>query len=390
MKRLAIITSHPIQYNAPWFKLINQTGKVVIKVFYTWGRAGMGAKYDPGFGKVIEWDIPLLEGYDHEFVENVSTEPGSHHFKGIINPDLNRKIESWRPDALLVFGWSFHSHLKCLRYFHKKVPILFRGDSTLLDEQPGIRKFARRYFLRWVLSHVDIALYAGTNNKIYFRKHGLGEKQLVFAPHAIDNERFINGHDQHEQKARDWRKELNIDESDLVVLFAGKFESKKNPALVLKIASEIPDAGIKFILVGNGHQESTLKETAGNDPRIHFLGFQNQNLMPVVYRLGDVFILPSNGPGETWGLAINEAMSCSRAIMVSDKAGCAIDLVQQHKNGIIFTHGRYDECVPFLNRLLKNKGLLNDMKQESLKLITAYSYGKIVTAVLGVLETLPE
>ncbi len=43
-----------------------------------------------------------------------------------------------------------------------------------------------------------------------------------------------------------------------------------------------------------------------------FLDFQNQQKMPLVYRLCDIFVLPSMGPGETWGLAVNEAMACKR------------------------------------------------------------------------------
>jgi hypothetical protein len=74
--------------------------------------------------------------------------------------------------------------------FQGKVPVLFRGDSTLLNEQPGVRKKVRRIFLRWVYKHIDHALYVGTNNKQYFLTHGLKEHQLHYVPHAIDNERF--------------------------------------------------------------------------------------------------------------------------------------------------------------------------------------------------------
>ncbi len=88
MKRLAIITTHPIQYNAPLFKLLSKRNNISIKVFYTWGEAVLQKKYDPGFGKTIEWDIPLLEGYEYTFVENTAKKPGSHHFSGIDNPRL--------------------------------------------------------------------------------------------------------------------------------------------------------------------------------------------------------------------------------------------------------------------------------------------------------------
>ena len=73
--------------------------------------------------------------------------------------------------------------------------------------------------------------------------------------------------------------------------------------------------------------------------RVHFMPFQNQSVMPAVYRLGDVFVLPSQGPEETWGLAMNEAMASGRAVIASTKVGGACDLIQPGKNGWIFESG---------------------------------------------------
>jgi len=111
LKKLAIITTHPIQYYAPVFKLLHQREKISIKVFYTWGESAL-KKFDPGFGKVVDWDVPLLDGYEYEWADNTANDPGSHHFKGIINPGLVQQIEAWQPDAVLVFGWAYYSHLK--------------------------------------------------------------------------------------------------------------------------------------------------------------------------------------------------------------------------------------------------------------------------------------
>src|SRR6476469_3204732 len=96
-ERLAIITTHPVQYNAPLFKELAKRNVLDSKVFYTWGEGGLGKKYDYGFGKEIEWDIPLLEGYSYEFMTNISKNPGVHHFYGIINPDLFAKIDAFKP-----------------------------------------------------------------------------------------------------------------------------------------------------------------------------------------------------------------------------------------------------------------------------------------------------
>jgi glycosyltransferase involved in cell wall biosynthesis len=381
MKKLAIVTSHPIQYNAPWFKLLARSGQIRIKVFYTWGQSQAGKKFDQEFGKEIEWDIPLLEGYEYAFVKNTSSDPGTHHFKGIINPTLNEEIAEWQPDAILVFGWSFVSHLRCMRHFHGKVPVLFRGDSTLLDERPGINRILRRSWLKWVYSHVDYALYVGTHNKNYYLKHGLKEDQLIFAPHAIDNDRFSEPDAQYRKEAAALRRQLNMAEDDLVILFAGKLGPKKNPFFLVELLKMIPDSTVKGVFVGNGSLEDELKAAAAGNHRISFLDFQNQSHMPVVYRLGDIFILPSRGPEETWGLGANEAMACGCAVMLSDKVGGAVDLVKEEKNGIVFGVDDLQKCREWVARLAADRQQLEAMKKGSRTRIDSFSYDRIVKAI---------
>lgn len=388
--KLAIVSTHPVQYNAPLFALLAASNKINVKVFYTWSQSQKGPKYDPGFGKDIEWDIPLLEGYNYAFVENVSKDPGTHHFKGIENPGLNNEITHWQPDAILVYGWSFVSHLKCIRYFHNKIPVLFRGDSTLLDEKPGIKKMIRRLFLRWVYSKIDVALYAGSNNKQYFLQHGVTDNRLVFCPHAIDNNRFTDSDGVYQQKAAEKRAALGFDENNLVLLFAGKLEHKKNPLFLLALAKQIPDERLRIVMVGNGALEKELKEQAVHDKRIHFIDFCNQSQMPVIYRMADVFILPSRGPGETWGLAANEAMASGLAVMLSAKAGGAADLVSENENGIMFEPGDIGKCKAFIEQLLKNNTLLTKMKQASFKKITGFCYQHTVEQVEKHLSSIKE
>jgi glycosyltransferase involved in cell wall biosynthesis len=377
--RLAIVSSHPIQYNAPWFRLLAQEADLKVKVFYTWSQSEKGAKYDPGFGKVIEWDIPLLEGYEYEFVENIAKDDGTHHFKGIDNPKLNEKIKTWKPDAILMIGWAFKSHLACMRYFKGRVPILFRGDSTLLDETGGIKQMLRRVFLSWVYWNIDFALYVGENNKKYFLVHGVREKQLLHAPHAIDNARFADGDGSMEQKAKEWRKKLGIAEDDFVVLFAGKLEAKKDPDFVLRLAGEVKDSNMKYIIVGNGPLEQELKAKAANDNRIIFIDFQNQQMMPVVYRLGDVFLLPSKGPGETWGLAGNEAMASSRPVIMSDKSGGAIDLLKK-PYGQVIAPGDVDIVKRFIEEL-RDKRNEPMVRAAALDAVQNFSFSAIVSGI---------
>lgn len=380
-KKLAVITTHPIQYYAPLFKILNQRGVIDIKVFYTWSQSQQGAKFDPGFGKNIQWDIPLLDGYDHVFVNNIATKPGTHHYNGIINPTLNAEVEHWHPDALLVIGWSFKSHLKCMRFFYKKVPIIFRGDSTLLAEQLGFRLLFRTIFLRWVYHYINYALYVGTNNRLYFLRHGVKDKQLAFAPHAVDNERFYDKDGEYSKVASQWREKLEIKKDDIVFLYAGKLEDKKDPGLLIRAFQRVQNTGIHLIILGNGPLESELKTRYTKVTNLHFIDFQNQSVMPVAYRLGNILVLPSKGPIETWGLAVNEAMACSRAIIVSDRCGCGVDLVKKDITGYIFKRTNVNDLANKMKILIANKNKLSEMGDNSLQIIKDWSFEKICDQV---------
>src|ERR1700726_1169763 len=123
-RKLAIVCTHPIQYYAPVFRALAESDRIDARVFYTWSQAATQGVFDSGFGTQVKWDIPLLEGYAHQFVPNVAKHPGVDHFGGLNTPTLVREIEAWRPDALLVYPWNSQSHLQTLRYFKGRLPVL--------------------------------------------------------------------------------------------------------------------------------------------------------------------------------------------------------------------------------------------------------------------------
>lgn len=398
MKKLAIIITHPIQYYVPVFQLLAK--ECELKVFYTWGEAGAKAKYDPDFKQIIAWDLPLLEDYNYEFLTNSSKDSGSHHYGGIINSDLNEKISSFSPDAILIYGWAYKSHLSAMRYFKGKIPLWFRGDSTLLSERRALKKILRSIFLKWVYKNIDKAFYVGTANKTYFQKFGIANKKLVFAPHAVDNKRFSSDRN---VEALALRNSLGIPPANSLILFAGKLEANKNPELLLAAIQELNLAGVHLLFVGNGELEKQLKKTAvvlSSPPTpskgghnisttlsmttVHFMGFQNQTHMPIIYQACDLFCLPSQS--ETWGLAVNEAMASGKAILVSDKVGCAVDLVKNGENGYIFESNNLIDLKAKISLLLSKENDLKGMGKASLGIIQNWSFEKQVATFLETLN----
>lgn len=343
--RLAIVSTHPIQYYAPIFQLLAQSTRLQVRVFFTFSQAGQGPVADHGFGRPIVWDLPLLNGYDYEFVPNIARRPGTDHFWGLRNPRLTRSIEQWGADAVLVFGWNSASHLAALRHFKGRIPIFFRGDSTLLNRRSVWRTLSRKIFLTWVYRHIDVAIAVGENNRDYYHWCGVREERVAHAPHAIDTKRFADMDAAHTLQAMHWRTELGIPAHARILLFAGKLIPVKAPELLLEafLRSAVP---AHLVFVGSGVLESELRRRTGERARVHFLPFQNQLLMPAVYRLGDVFILPSRS--ETWGLALNEAMACGRPVIASSKVGGARDLVISGRTGWMFESGDLDALAATL------------------------------------------
>ena len=348
MIRLAIIVSHPIQYYVPLYRRLAKRRDVEIRVFFTW-HGGERAVLDQGFKKQVAWDIPLTEGYSFEIVPNVASKPGTHHFWGLQNPVLPSAVLQWNADAVFLTGYAYASHLNALHTFFKlRIPVLFRGDSHLLNQKLGLRWVVKRSLLRRIYRWPAACLYVGAHNRNYYRAFGVPEEKLFPCPHSIEVDRFANPQRELEEQAAAWRRELCIENNRIVLLFAGKFEDKKRPLALMKAVVEHDDSNVMLVMVGDGELSDQVRQVAHSIPdRFRVLPFQNQSRMPLVYRLGDLFVLPS-AYNETWGLAVAEALACGRPALVSDRVGCAPELVIAGRTGETF---RADDWGDFRDKL---------------------------------------
>ena len=319
--RLAILSTHPIQYNAPLFRMLHDEEELVVQVFFskTWDQV----KYDPDFGQEVVWDIPVSEGYPHS-THNASSKAGKE--------ELCTAIRAFKADALLVYGWNFPGHFAVMRKLHGTLPIWFRGDSHLLNPMPIWKKAMRKAMLTWVYRHVDVAFTVGTANEAYYRWGGLKQSQLIRAPHAVDVDYWASEEAGRSKEAIQWRKELSIPTAARVVGFAGKVEPIKQVDLIIQSTLDSGEHH-HVIIAGTGPLEAKFKEQFGQEPRVHFLGFVNQSRMPIFYRMIDLLALASSS--ETWGLCVNEAMACGTPCIVSDRTGCSLDMFHHAETGAV-------------------------------------------------------
>ncbi len=350
--RLAVLASHPIQYEAPLFRRLAR--QYELTVFFA-HRTTAADQSKAGFGVGFDWDVDLLTGYAYEFLDNVASQPGLDHFGGCDTPSIGNKLREGNYKALLVMGW----YLKCFVqgiWSAKRLglPVIVRGDSHLETPRSAAKRAAKAIIYPLALRSFDAGLYVGERSRSYWEHYGYPRHRLFFSPHCVDKHWFAQR--ATEEARRNLRERHGISPQAKVVLFAGKLVPFKRPLDLIEAASSLlprmPD--LTVLIAGAGMLSDSINTLAAmNKFQLVNLGFCNQTEMPAVYAAADVLVLPSSGQ-ETWGLVANEALACGRPIIVSDVCGCALDLAADGTAGRIFPMGNVAALANTIAELLDN------------------------------------
>jgi glycosyltransferase involved in cell wall biosynthesis len=386
--KLAYLVSHPIQYQAPLLRRIAREPDIDLTVFFGSDFSVRGYK-DKGFGGVgVRWDVPLVEGYRHEFLpvlrDNATNSPTSPMNYGIAS---RLKGATGKPafDALWVHGYTSVNTLHGMTAARALgIPVLLRAESWLGDrERSGAKLAAKRLFFRALGQMIDGVLSIGSLNAAYWRYYLGDEFPLFPMPYAVDNEYFQQRSGEAQARREELRAELSLDASRPVILFASKLRSRKRAIDLLEAYTRLsPGPGIEphphLVIVGDGEERASLERRARETgfSGIRFCGFQNQSELPRFFDLATVFVLPSRH--EPWGLIVNEAMNASRAVIVSDEVGCQRDLIRDGVEGAVFPAGDVEALTNALRRILATPETAALMGRRALERIQSWNFDEDV------------
>lgn len=379
-KRVLVISTHPIQYHVSLFSYLSIESNFELCVFYTLGKE-KNSITENDFGIIENWNLDLYNGYKFVYITNISNRPSSRKFWGIQNPELLTRATEYNPDIIVVYGWKYFSHLRLMTFFKGKTTIVFRGDSTTIDDKKSFIGSRFRYLiLNIIYRYIDYAFSPGKESDKYFKKSGLKDNQIIRVEHAIDVNRFISNTTEEKMGISYVKYLYNIHDGQTVFLFAGKFIDKKNPFLLINAFLEIlrMDKDVQLLLVGDGRLKGKILswiQTLEYDvsSKIHIIPFKDQKELKLFYKAASVYVLPSQGPNETWGLSVNEALACGIPVLVSDKCGCANDLVIDGINGHIFESNNLQDLTDQMIKFCSTnhiKSLVSNIN----KTIENYSY----------------
>lgn len=391
--KLAYLVSHPIQYQAPLLRAIAKTTDIDLKVLFMSDFSTKSFK-DEGFGTRIEWDVPLLEGYEHLMLPYKGkplpvrgTNPWHTGIRGI--------LKQGGFDALWVHGYYHPTHLRFLMAAKSLgIKTMMRAESQIASaEGTGIKRKVKEAFIRRIFSQIDAFLTIGTQNRNYYLTYGVPESKLFSVPYAVDNEFFqakVAAARPHREKLR---SELGLDPARPIILYASKLTARKRAGDLLKAYAKLsPDGKAEprpyLLIIGDGDQRSALEAWAGklNWPAIRFLGFKNQTDLPAYFDLCDVFVLASER--EPWGLIVNEVMNAAKPVIVTKEIGSAADLVIPNETGIAIDTGDIGQLSSALDTLTQNRDLAARMGQKAFERVNSWGFPEDIAGLRSALNFL--
>jgi glycosyltransferase involved in cell wall biosynthesis len=381
--RLAYLVSHPIQYQAPLLRRIAQESDIDLTVLFGSDFSVRGYK-DEGFGVGVKWDVPLLDGYRHEFLPVLRDDanPGA---MSPINYGIFSRLRGGNGaagfDVLWVHGYSSVNTLQGMLFAKSLgIPVLVRAEPWLGDrDRSGLTLAAKRLYFKLLRGLVDGALPIGRLNAEYWR-HYLGEDfPLYRMPYAVDNHYFQSRCDEARKGRTALQQELNLDPARPVILFASKLQHRKRCEDLIEAYKKLsPGVGVEphpyLVIVGDGEERAALERRADDSGLggIRFCGFRNQSELPRFFDMAAVFVLPSRH--EPWGLIVNEVMNAGRAVIVSDEVGCQPDLVEDGVEGCVFPAGDVEALTDALRRVLETPETAAAMGQRGLAKIRTWDF----------------
>lgn len=379
---VVFLNSHPIQYFAPLYQQMAKDPSIDLEVLYCSDETLKGAT-DRQFGVQVLWDIPLLQGYAHTFLKNRAIRPSIFQgFWGLINPGVIGKLSKKRKSIVIVHGWGYFTHVLTLITAKLTGHTVCLRAETPLNQELQKRKIVttlKHWYLRFLFLFIDRFLYIGEQNRLFYRHLKVKEKDLLFIPYSVDNDRFQSiAASVSKDEARN---KLGLPPGKKIFLFSGKYIGKKRPLDLLQAFAALKSQHAFLVMVGDGELRPQMEQfitDQGLDGQVLLTGFINQSQIPYYYAAADFFVM-SSGAGETWGLSVNEAMNFGLPVIISDTCGAAYDLVKENVNGFLYPTGDIAALSGRLQQMLELDVLrYNEMAEESRRIIDQYSYKVII------------
>lgn len=321
---------------------------------------------------VYRWDpVPGADGFDRVTLFENNSQPASKLIRGI-----QTALDECRPDAVAIPGWADAVAFSAIQWCgDHRVPVIVMSETTEWDEPRVVWK----EWIKWrILRMCSAGLVGGQPHAEYLSRLGMSHDRIFQGYDAVDNEYFAQRASEARNHKSDTRKKHGLPEN--YFLASARFIEKKNLSRLIEAYALYRESVKKngkpkeetwnFVLLGDGPLKpeiSRLISSLGLNEFVLTPGFKQYNELPAFYALAKIFIHASTV--EQWGLVVNEAMASGLPILVSNRCGCAHNLVHEGVNGYTFDPYNTKQIAEIMVRVSSPQFPLSDFSAASTRII---------------------
>lgn len=386
--RLAIVVSHPIQHFVHFYRALAAREDLVLKVFFC-SRMGMEEYFDKDMGTVIQWADDMTGGFDHEFLPEAEAIKDTR-FHSINNPSIAVALDAFRPNVVIIYGYSQLTQLRVLFWsIIKGIPALMITDSNAVTQRSVVNTVLRQTILRFVLSRVAGFLTVGDQNETALETLGVPRARMHRSPFTIDEGRYRQASNDRLSRRAAIRSEYRISDDAFVGIFVGKLIVRKRTEDAVRafarVAENVNGSTPPHLLVcGNGPDlERTTEVIRALGVRATLAGFVNVDRLPDYFCAADALVHPAEH--DPHPLICSEAASIGLPMILSDMVGTIgpTDISRNGENALVYPCGDVEALADAIARLATDHRLLNDMSAASLRIFEECSLKASVKGLIS-------
>lgn len=329
------------------------------------------------------------EYYSHDGVDIVgifSVPSGFHKnyrftLPFFIKQTIQKSIQDFQPDVVHIQGHFIVE--KAVAEIAKKFHIPVLGTNHFMPEnlihylhapkhvETWIKQIAWKEFCK-VFEKVDFITTPTQVAVDLLKKIGL-KKNAIPVSCGIDLKRFYP-----HTKDEALHQKLGLPETPLL-LSVGRLAPEKNTDCILQAIAQIPETvSFHFVIAGIGMQKEKLEELTkelGIEHRVTFLGFVQDEDLPHLYNLANVFIIA--GTAELQSIVALEAMASGLPILAANALALP-ELVTDNENGYLFDIAYTQDLAKKIETLFSDIKLQNTFKKNNLEKIQKHNVEKTI------------
>lgn len=380
--KLAVIASPPVPYRPPIWRYLRDVEGLDFKVLYA-SLEGAEPYSEPLFSKVVQWDVPVLEGYPWSLLPCRNFQTVNWRFKYTV-PGMIRHLREGGFTHVLLPGKEYAYYYQALWAARRLgLPVLYRADSHP-EKNSRLTDFLARLSRRSFYRQVSVFLCHGQGQFREYGMYGIPRDRMFFSPYCVDNSYF----DAQRSKVIGMRDAIRgshqVSPDTFLVGYSGKLYDRKNPMELIEAVARLRKGGVnlKLLMVGDGPLRAECGRLAERvaPGAVVFPGFMNQSELARAYVAMDMFVMPSRW--ETWGLVLNEAMVFHLPVMATSSCPSALDLIQEGRNGYCYKTGDVDALCDGILKIRNQLALGGSMGALSRQIIEGYSAEKAAQGIM--------